>query len=85
MKEKDIDIRDLPENYDQLVHGALEAEEPVEQDDFISEKEFRQMLTDRTLEFRKNIPPMTEGEEDIYRAMLSIICGVLADIPKTRR
>lgn len=85
MKEKETDIRDLPENYDQLVHGALEAEEPVEQDNFISEREFRQILADRTLEFKKNISPMTKGEEDIYRAMLSIVCGVLADIPKTRR
>lgn len=52
-------------------------------DNLIKESTFRAMLTERVVSFLKN-DTYSERDVDIIHAVVDIVCGVLADIPKIK-
>ena len=56
-----------------------------EYDNLIKESTFREMLSERLVKFLKSFDTdVSDKEADMYRSVLSIVCGVLADIPKIK-
>lgn len=57
-----------------------------EYDNLIREGTFREMLSERLAEFLENLgtDTLSDKELDMYRSVSSIVCGVLADIPKIK-
>jgi hypothetical protein len=56
-----------------------------EYDNLIRESTFREMLSERLTKFLKSFDKdVSDKEADMYRSVLSIVCGVLADIPKIK-
>ena len=54
-----------------------------EYDNLIREGVFRSMFTERVVSFLKN-DTYSERDVDIIHAVVDIVCGVLADIPKIK-
>ena len=52
----------------------------------IKESTFREMLSERLTEFLDSLgtDTLSDKEFDMYRSVLSIVCGVLEDIPKIK-